>query len=100
MFYAKQREKTAWAEAGYVVAEEKLSVKTATKPMKDLSALTNAEALTVDDGSTAVTVSGANFKATFSKSKGTLRGYTYNGMQMMSKALQLNAFRLPTDNDG
>ena len=35
-FCAKQREKTAWAEAGYVVAEEKLPVKTATKPMKNL----------------------------------------------------------------
>ena len=98
-FCAKQREKTAWAEAGYVVAEEKLPVKTAVKPMKKLD-FTNAEALTVEETSTAVNVSGTNFKATFTKSKGTLTGYTYNGTQMMSKALQLNAFRLPTDNDG
>ena len=100
MFYAKQREKTAWAEAGYVVAEEKLSVKTATKPMKDLSALTNVTTLTVEETNTVVTVSGNLFKATFTKNKGTLTGYTYNGKEMMSKALQLNAFRLPTDNDG
>ena len=98
-FVAKQREKTAWAEAGYVVAEEKLPVKTATKPMKDLT-FANAEALTVDETNTVVTVSGTNFKATFTKNKGTLTGYTYDGVSMMSKALQLNAFRLPTDNDG
>ena len=96
-FVAKQKETTAWAEAGYVVAEEKLQVKTAQKPMKDL---TSAGELTIDETASAITVSGNDFTATFSKSKGTLSGYTYEGVQMMSKALQLNAFRLPTDNDG
>ena len=98
-FCAKQRSKTAWAEAGYVVAEEKLPVKSATKPMKDLS-LADAEALTLNETSTAVNVSGKNFTATFTKSKGTLTGYTCDGVSMMSKPLQLSAFRLPTDNDG
>ena len=99
-FSAKQREKTAWAEAGYIVAEEKLTLKSATKPMKNLT-FTNDDALTVDEGTTAVTVSGTNFKATFTKSKGTLPGYTYNGKEMIStgKGLFLNAYRLPTDND-
>ena len=100
-FCAKQREKTAWADADYTVAEEKLPVKTATKPMKSLN-FSSAEALTVDETTTAVNVSGSNFKATFTKSKGTLTGYTYDGKQMISsnKGLFLNAFRLPTDNDG
>ena len=99
-FCAKQREKTVWADAGYVVAEEKLPVKTAKKPMKDLN-FANAAALTVDDGTTAVTVTGSNFTATFTKNKGTLTGYTYDGHQMIStsKGLFLNAYRLPTDND-
>ena len=96
-FCAKQREKTAWAEAGYVVAEEKLPVKTAKKPMKEFS---NSLPFKLDSDATTITVSGEHFKATFSKSKGTLTDYTYDGVQMMSKALQLNAFRLPTDNDG
>ena len=99
-FCAKQRETTAWAEAGYVVAEEKLPVKAAVKPMKDLSKLATAEALTVEESSTLVTVGNSAFKATFTKAKGTLTGYAYGGVQIMSKALTLNAFRLPTDNDG
>jgi len=99
-FCARQREKTAWADAGYVVAEEKLPVKTATKPMKDLSAFATMGELTVSDGTTTVTVSGDNFTATFSKSKGTLTGYTYDGTALVSQPLLLNAFRLPTDNDG
>ena len=98
-FCAKQRENTAWADAGYVVAEEKLPVKTATKPMKNLT-FANYDALTVEETDAVVDVSGANFKATFTKKKGTLTGYTLDGVQVMSKALQLNAFRLPTDNDG
>ena len=98
-FCAKQREKTAWAEAGYVVAEEKLPVKTAAKPMKNLD-FASAEALTVEETSSAVNVSGANFTVSFNKNKGTLSGYTLDGVKMMSKMLQLNAFRLPTDNDG
>jgi beta-galactosidase len=99
-FTAKQREATAWAEAGYVVAEEKLPVQTAQKSMKDLTAFTDQQNLTVENGSTSIIVTGENFSATFNKSKGTLTGYTFDGVQMMKKALQLNAFRLPTDNDG
>ena len=99
-FTVKQKESTAWADAGYIVAEEKLPVKTAKKPMKDLAALSLLQPLTVDETTTAVTVSGEHFTATFNKSKGTLSGYTYDGVTMMSKMLQLNAFRLPTDNDG
>ena len=98
-FAAKQKGTTAWAEAGYVVAEEKLPLKTATKPMKSLN-FADAEALTVEETATAVSVNGANFTATFNKSKGTLSGYTYDNVAMMSQPLYLNAFRLPTDNDG
>ena len=98
-FCAKQKEATAWADAGYVVAEEKLPVKVAQKPMKDLTFAT-ADALTVEETSSAVKVSGANFTASFSKSKGTLSGYTLDGVSVIRKALVLNAFRLPTDNDG
>ena len=99
-FYAKQKEATAWAEAGYVVAEEKLSVKTAKKPMFDLNSKDGYQSLAVEETTTAITVSNTLFTATFNKSKGTLSGYTFDGVQMMSKMLQLNAFRLPTDNDG
>ena len=99
-FTAKQREKTAWAEAGYVVAEEKLPVKTAQKPMYDINNKVDYSAMTIDETTSAIIVSSDLFTATFSKSKGTLSGYIVDGVQMMSKELQLNAFRLPTDNDG
>ena len=97
LFTARQKEATAWAEAGYVVAEEKLPLQTAKKPMYTPTA---TDELTVESTTTTITVSGPRFKATFSKSQGTLTGYTYDGVAMMSKPLLLNVFRLPTDNDG
>jgi len=99
-FIATQRETTLWADAGYVVAEEKLPVQAAKKPYYDLTGLVNCESLMVDENTTGITVSGSNFTATFSKSQGTLSEYTLNNEQVISKPLLLNVFRLPTDNDG
>ncbi|MCR4959237.1 MAG: DUF4981 domain-containing protein, partial [Prevotella sp.] len=99
-FTATQKGDTPWAEAGYVVAEEKLNVQTAQKPMYDLSRLDSAEELTVEEGSASIVVQNSTFKAVFSKAKGTLNNYTYDGTSMVSQPLQLNVFRLPTDNDG
>ena len=96
-FTAKQKSATLWAEAGYVVAEEKLPVQTAVKPMY---APASNEVLTVEDGASSIIVGNSRFTAKFSKTQGTLTGYVFGGVEMMSKPLLLNAFRLPTDNDG
>ena len=99
-FTATQKENTLWADAGYVVAEEKLPVKTAKKPMYDLSGLQSCEDLSFQEASNAIVVMNSKFRAVFSKTQGTLTGYTYNGVKMLSAPLLLNTFRLPTDNDG
>ena len=99
-FKALQKEKTAWADAGYVVAEEKLPARAAQKPMFDTAKLNGEENLTIDNGTTLITITGNRFKCVFSKSQGTLTGYAYDGTAMISKPLLLNTFRLPTDNDG
>ncbi len=99
-FIATQRQSTLWAEQGYVVAEEKLPVRKAVKPMFDLQSLDACKALSVIDKGTTLTVAGEHFEAVFSKQQGTISGYAYDGVQMMAKPLLLNLFRLPTDNDG
>jgi beta-galactosidase len=96
-FIATQKESTLWAESGYVVAEEKLPLRTADKPMYKPAA---GETPTVDETTAAIIVTGSHFKATFNKTQGTLSGYTYDGTSLLSKPLLLNVFRLPTDNDG
>ena len=99
-FAAKQKTATAWADAGYVVAEEKLPVQTAKKPMYDTARLQNCGNLTVSNTSTSVTVSNDRLKVVFNKAQGTLYSYAYDGVTLVSKPLLLNVFRLPTDNDG
>ena len=99
-FKATLKYNTPWAESGYVVAEEKLQVKKANKPMYALAALESQGNLEVEENSNNVTVGNATFKVVFSKVYGTLSSYSHNGVEMMSKPLLLNVFRLPTDNDG
>jgi beta-galactosidase len=99
-FTATQKEATAWAETGYVVAEEKLPVQQAKKPMMDLTNLEKAEALKIDETPTDITLSNTDFEAVFSKTSGTLTKYTYKGVPMITSPLRLSVFRLPTDNDG
>ena len=99
-FTATLREARPWADAGYVVAEEKLPVKTASLPMYDPEQRAAGTTVTVEESDVAITVTGEHFKAAFSKSQGTLSGYLYDGVLMLSKPLMLNVFRLPTDNDG
>ena len=99
-FKATQKESTLWADAGYVVAEERLQVKKAEKPLYDFAQLNASENLDVEETNSGLTVGNASFKVVFNKTSGTLSSYFYNGVEMMSKPLLLNVFRLPTDNDG
>ena len=99
-FCATQKENTAWADAGYVVAEEKLQVHAAQKPMYDLSAKDSYDDLEVVDGGALATITGSRFKAVFSKTQGTLMQFTYDDVVLVNKSMRLNLFRLPTDNDG
>lgn len=95
-FNAYQKEATWWAEKGYEVAGEQIKLKDACKPVAQIN---NAGTLSVNTTTDQITVSGTHFAAIFSKSKGTLIQYTYNGKQLINQALSLNVFRLPTEND-
>ena len=99
-FSATQKVATLWADAGYVVAEEKLPVKTAVKPMYDVNGKENFDKLALEETASTITISNTAFKATFSKTQGTLSSYVYEGNTLVSTPLLLNVFRLPTDNDG
>ena len=99
-FIATQKENTLWADAGYVVAEEKLPIKTASKKMYDLNQFDDCEEITVNETTSLLTLSNAKFTAVFSKTAGYLNTYTYDGVQLITRPLKLSVFRLPTDNDG
>ena len=96
-FSATQKTSTPWAEAGYEVANEALLVSEATRPLLKVS---DQGTLDVTSTSTAITVRGEGFTAQFSRTTGTLSSYKIGATTIINAPLQLNLFRLPTDNDG
>ena len=95
-FNVKQKNATWWAEAGYDVAGEQIKLKDAVKPAYQIPATGN---LTVKENMDDYTVTGSDFSAVFSKSKGTLVSYVLKGKQVICEPLKLNVFRAYTDND-
>lgn len=95
-FSVKQKNTTWWAEAGYEVAGEQFQLK---KAIKQPYRFVSSENFNVQETSDKLVVSGPNFSAEFSKSKGTLSRYTLNGKELINRPLMLNVFRLPTEND-
>ncbi|MFV0468942.1 MAG: glycoside hydrolase family 2 TIM barrel-domain containing protein [Dysgonomonas sp.] len=95
-FSVRQKNATWWAETGYEVAKEQLQLKKAIKPAYEMPA---TGSLSLQDNNDKVVVSGTNFSMEFSKLKGTLESYQLNGKQLINGPLELNVFRLPTDND-
>lgn len=99
---AKLKHDTPWAKAGYIVSEEKIPYHDGSSKYEnyDFASLADKPSIEVSEEGQTITLSNDKFKATFNKTSATLTGYEFGGVQMMSKALLLNAFRLPTDNDG
>ncbi len=97
-FSVKTTQQTDWAEAGYEVAAEQFRIRGAiNRPVLTCDA---SSKISVQESATGVTVSGADFEAFFSKTAGQLSSYKYGGKQLISSNVKLNAFRVPTDNDG
>ncbi|WP_455586425.1 glycoside hydrolase family 2 TIM barrel-domain containing protein [Bacteroides sp.] len=95
-FSATQKNATDWAEKGFEVASEQFSLNTARKKAWQVAA---TGSLAMEQTTDAITVTGKNFKAVFSKKEGTLTEYQLNGQTLICQPLRLNVFRLPTDND-
>lgn len=93
-FSAKLSNATKWADAGYEVANELISLGTTEKPAY---ATTSPDKLEVSKSGTTIAVSGNNFSAVFKN--GNLNSYKLGGKDMLTEPLSLNTFRIPTDND-
>lgn len=95
-FSVKQTSDTPWAQSGYEVASEQLTLKGADKRPYAVPA---SGSLMLSDSGEELTVSGEGFSVAFSKTAGTLSRYENGGTVVLDSPLRFNAFRLPTDND-
>lgn len=96
--YAELKKDTLWAEKGYAVAYEQLTVPAEIdhvggKNLSDLPDVTSKE----EDGK--LTVSGDNFTVIFNKTSGILESYTYNGETIINGGPSVNFVRGTIDND-
>lgn len=90
-----QKKDTEWAKAGYEVVTEQFKLTDSPKPIFT-AAKGDIQLVETND---AYLVKGDRFEATFSKKEGTISAYTLNEVPLISKGLELNVFRAPTDND-
>lgn len=94
-FSFRLKNDTEWEKAGYEVASEQFKLSDSAKPIFEAG----KGKISLTETNDAYIVKGQNFEATFSQKTGTLSAYTLNGVSLISKGLELNVFRAPTDND-
>lgn len=97
-FSVTNNEATPWAEAGYEVAAEQFRLRGALH--KEPYSPKSGHSIDIADNTTDYTLTSPDFKAVFSKTTGQLISYCCGGKDLIDTPLKLNAYRLPTDNDG
>ncbi len=94
----KLKEPALWADKGYEVAWEQISLNRETLKTDKLT-LTMMAALDMEDGNDQVTIKGKDFALAFDKKAGTMRSLTFQGRELLTAGLQPGIWRAPTDND-
>lgn len=94
-FSFRLKKDTEWEKAGYEVASEQFKLSDSEKPIFNAEK-GDIKLIETNDG---YLVKGKRFEATFSKQEGTISAYKLNEVPLISKGLELNVFRAPTDND-
>lgn len=94
-FSFKQKYDTEWQKAGYEVAAGQFKLSDSEKAVFELA----KGYINLTETNNVYLIKGENFEATFSKKEGTMSAYTLNEVPLISKGLELNLFRTPTDND-
>ena len=95
------KEKTLWAEKGYVQAQEQLLVKTAEKPSIAAVAKAGKAPQAINAKGNIQTIKGEGFEAQFDMTNGSLYSLNYAGEKVIAdgNGPKLNAFRAFTNND-
>ncbi|MFF7278274.1 glycoside hydrolase family 2 TIM barrel-domain containing protein [Streptomyces griseorubiginosus] len=92
------REPTPWARAGFEVAAQQLALD-AGSPAVTPGPLAKVPALTYQDASGQVAVTGEDFSVVVDKGTGTITSYRAHGTRLLTSGPVPNFWRAPTDND-
>lgn len=91
------KESTAWAQAGHEVAFEQLAIKTPVSN-KPLVATAGAVKVGLVRGG-GIKLTGPNFSIIFDRKAVGINSFLYKNKELMASPLQVNFWRVPTDND-
>ncbi|MFI8067289.1 glycoside hydrolase family 2 TIM barrel-domain containing protein [Streptomyces sp. NPDC086033] len=92
------KESTPWARAGFEVAKQQLAVDVDSPAVTPVP-LAKVPALTYEDASGQVSVTGKGFSVTVDKGSGTITSYKAHGTRLITSGPVPNFWRAPTDND-
>jgi beta-galactosidase len=92
----RQKEKTLWADKGFEIAWDQLDFPW-NAPSSEIIA--PMPALTVGEDKENVSISGRDFKYSFSKTKGELTSIVLNGKEMIKRGAMLNIWHAPLANE-
>ncbi|KUN61313.1 beta-galactosidase [Streptomyces canus] len=92
------KESTPWARAGFEVAKQQLAVDVDSPAVTPVP-LAKVPALTYEDASGQVTVTGKDFSVTVDRSSGTITSYQAHGTRLLTAGPVPNFWRAPIDND-
>jgi beta-galactosidase len=90
---------TRWAPAGHEVAFDQFRLPSSRSRSPLTVDLSNRPSLSVEQSPTKITVTGADFEATFDRLKGTLSSFVHGGTELVAEGPIFNAWRPITDND-
>lgn len=65
----------------------------------ELAEKCSGQQLQVDEGDRYLTITGENFVYTYNKCSGLFQKLTYDGQQLLTRPMEINIWRAPTDND-
>lgn len=68
-------------------------------PLETMPKVSLSDSVSMKDGHTYITITGADFSVTFDKTEGVLSGWTYRDTELMASPLRANFWRPYTDND-
>lgn len=103
MYAAK--EKTSWANAGHIFADEQLEIRDGFRDIQESIKLTSGKKIDVVESGSSLNISGRGFAMRWNLTDGTIQSLKYGGSEILASNNELpdqfftQAFRAPVDND-
>ena len=95
-FILTQKKDTYWSKSGYEVGFDQFAI---SESVRKLTAVESKNQIEFKENKQLIEIIGKNFTYCIDKRKGLFCKMEFNGINLIEKPMEFNAFRAPTDND-